>query len=195
MSKRKEKINYISGLMSLIFSLLLSSLILFAISKNFTFTLDISKAADLFTVDLRLFAPEPMERTLFITGMILMPILLLIFYGVFIKLMSYIENLTVLNKVYNALYSGIIVLILFLGYIGIKRNTYIYSLHNISINSINLSILGMATLLFYLIVVNPGKKEKKDSLALLLQSALNLLSLLLIFSIFLLCIFSINSVT
>lgn len=189
---------YLSGILSLLFSVLLTFLLLLVISKNYIFSIDINKDAKLFTTDYRflsLVAPEPMERVLFTTGIIIMPVLLLIFYSAFINLTSRIKNLTFLSKAYDAFYLGTIVMISFLGYIGIKKHPDIYSRYNVGINPISLAFVSIAASFLYYALTNPDKTALKDSSIRILQSAFNLLSIVLILSVFLLCIFSINSVT
>lgn len=184
-----------AGILSLIFSVLLTYLACLLISDSYKFTVDMSAIKDIFAVPIYKFAPEPLERTLFLSSLIIVPVSLLVFYKVFIGLFNRIADDKAINIVYKVLYFGITGLFCLAAWAGIRNDGYFYLRKTIGIDPTGLFIVGVSTAAIYLVMVYSGKNSKIGLLSKVLQFVFNLFSMALIVLVALYGVYGINSVT
>jgi hypothetical protein len=129
----QEKKSIISIIFSLIFSII-SIICISLIIANFYHPQNLLKQIpDNFILPVSRFAPEPVERTLFITGTILAPALLTLFFFLAEKfIIVKIQNQSLINKTYKTvlLFSFFIILLLFL--IDFAYNPFYYRICTIT---------------------------------------------------------------
>ncbi len=129
----QEKKSIISIIFSLIFSII-SIICISLIISHFYHPQDLLKQIpDNFILPVSRFAPEPVERTLFITGTILAPALLTLFFFLAEKfIIVKIQNQSLINKTYKTvlLFSFFIILLLFL--IDFAYNPFYYRICTIT---------------------------------------------------------------
>ncbi|MEQ8225916.1 MAG: hypothetical protein ABRQ37_26625, partial [Candidatus Eremiobacterota bacterium] len=150
----QEKKSIISVIFSLIFSVI-SIICISLIISHFYHPQDLLKQIpDNFILPVSRFAPEPVERTLFITGVILAPALLTLFFFLAEKIVK-IQNQSLINKTYKNIlfFSFFIILLTFL--IDFVSNPFYYRICTITNTWILLVLL--AFLFCYIIFY----KEKK----------------------------------
>jgi len=190
----RDRVNS-AALLSLLCSVITTFCLLLIISKTVHYTVDTSRIKETFAVPMDLFAPEPLERTLFMAGIIVMPVSLFVFYVLFRRLPANLSLSSMMTgRINSLLYGGIISATLFLTFIGMKDDKYFFLQNSVGSDPATLFLVGMFSLLCYSALLYSGKISGLSIFEKLLHYALQLLSALIIFSAFLICMYGKNAV-
>jgi len=160
--QEKSLICIILSIIGTIFSLIFIFLL---VAQNFH-TVDLSdQISKIFVMPLSSFAPEPLERTLFITGIFLTPLFLYGWYYFSRKIiLSKIKNENALNKLCNKLIIGSFYFITSLFIIDfLTTRTYYQVLHKYISHFLFFVLSVSALILSYILVYKDNKMFKKIS--------------------------------
>ncbi|MEW6087937.1 MAG: hypothetical protein AB1498_06485 [bacterium] len=151
--------NYISGISALFFSIVFAWLMI-PIIVNFInpSMIDMAEIEKIFIPSvLKDIYPEPMERTMFLTGIVLLPVLLLIFICLFNYIFKNITDLSVIKYSYNVLFIVFLGMIAYLTWVSNKKNQFFYFQTSIRPGVKSIFSIAVISFLMNLLILNAQK--------------------------------------
>lgn len=182
---------YVSLFISLALSISMTSVVLLVLSKTLRLSIDTKNMQELLALPMSEFAPEPLENMLFISGVLMMPVLLLLSCKISNRIMLRTANERLIRVAYVMLSSAFIVCLYLIGWFGMRRDKFFFVL-NAETGPLALLMISAATLLLYFVLNHAGEKSKGEEI---LTALLGLLTILLVAIAGMFCVYGINTIS
>lgn len=145
----------LSTFITLVLTASLISVLLYAISKVYQPVVDLSPVKELFELNLSTFSPEPLERLLFITGIISLPFLLTVTHMVTSRYIVSRFSKTLLPLLTNLLYPALLVLAL--SWLSLHHNAIVYTAIGFDLTPLRFIFLLLVSYFFYTLVTDANR--------------------------------------
>jgi len=182
-SVQTKRIHF-SALLSLFCSLAVTYVVLLIVSKTVQFPIDENELVRLFAVP-GLFAPEPLENALFLSGIVIMPVLLLLFYLAFRTLLSrYPRSSFFYEKTCPQINAVIVVLGCILLFYVITRGDEYFLSSGLGTWPVSLLVTSIASFFFYRALINPDSVRSFPTLKKIIRYTLVLSAIIAMIAAF-----------
>lgn len=185
-----EQREFVEGILSIVFSIIIVLLVLNNITINFSESDYMEKIRMLFSMPLELFSPEPTERMRYIVAIIMFPFNIYIFNYIFNKVLDRFANRSI-KRLYFGIITVLMLSIFYLYQRDFIGNNFFYLSNNYFYNNFTRSIFlfGVVLLLVFFSAKDNGSKVKD-----ILHGMFDLCSIILVLFVSFMNIYSIYSV-
>lgn len=190
---------YIVGILSLLFSVAVAWI---TIPKIVDFinpvTMDMAQIKSLFPnwwIINGYVCPEPIEKAMFITAIVLLPILLLVFIFLFNYIIKNITNLSAIEYFYNVLSIVFLGLIVYLVWITNEKRDFVYFINGIGIGIKTIFFVAIISILINLLILSAQKNHASNKFLKIVSILTNSICWVAILSIVLFAVYDISIVS
>jgi hypothetical protein len=190
----KSEKGFVIGLLSLISSLALTSIVLLTIAHFYHPVVDLGNASEILALYPSELRPEPLERSLYVVGIIITPIAMLLFNLLFRKLFQRLWLASHITSFRTVVYPALsIILIVFAGFVISKVPVYLE--HGVAVSPLKLLLLVFSVIFLYIALTNYPKKLNESRWISFVSWFMTLLAVISCILVSLYGLFSLHSVT